>query len=101
MSSESIKFHRMNLTMIQTWFRILTPGYKNFIHKVNIFCIGNGHIHTFDASTKIVQIGWGHFIDFRVWKKKTAVTFVEWCIAQSQGISKSIQNAYTLLSMHR
>ena len=27
-------------------------------------------------SPKIVQIGWGHHVDFRVWKK-SAITFVE------------------------
>ena len=58
-SSESVKFHRMKLTMIQTWFkkksnthRLSTPGDKGLIQKVNIFCMGNGHIYAFNTPTK-------------------------------------------------
>ena len=57
-SSESAKFHCMKLTMIQTWFkksythRLSTPEDKGLIQKVNIFCMGNGHVHAFNTPTK-------------------------------------------------
>ena len=57
-SSESVKFHRMKLTMIQTWFFLKlhspfsTPGDKGLIQRVNIFCMGNWHVHAFNTPTK-------------------------------------------------
>ena len=57
-SSESAKCHRMKLTMIQTWFkksythRLSTPEDKGLIQKVNIFGMGNGHVHAFNTPTK-------------------------------------------------
>ena len=57
-SFESVKFHRMKLMMIQTWFqnsythRLSTPGDKGLIQRVNIFYMGNGHVHAFNTLTK-------------------------------------------------
>ena len=57
-SSESAKFRCMKITMIQTWFkksythRRSTPEDKGLIQKVNIFCMGNGHVHAFNTPTK-------------------------------------------------
>ena len=38
--------------------------------KVNILCLGNDHVHTFNTSTTIVQIGWRCHLDFCVWKNR-------------------------------
>ena len=57
-SSESVKFQRMKLKMIQTWFkkrytpRLSTPGNKGLIQMVNIFGTGNRHLHAFNTPTK-------------------------------------------------
>ena len=45
------------------------PVQNGLMQKVNIFCTENEHLHAFHAPTKIVQIGWGHHVNFCVWKK--------------------------------
>ena len=49
------------------------------MQKINIFYTENEHLHAFYAPTKIVQIGWGHHVNFCVWNK-SAITFGEGCI---------------------
>ena len=56
-----------------------TPVQNGLMQTVKIFCTENEHLHAFNAPTKIVQIGWGHHVDFCFWKK-SAITFGEGCM---------------------
>ena len=51
-----------------TAFRI--PVQNGLMQKVIIFCTENKHLHAVCALTKIVQIGWGHHVNFCAWKNR-------------------------------
>ena len=74
------------------------------MQKVSIFCTGNDHLHAFHAPIKIVQIGWGHHVNFCVWENRPLLlakvvdgqypSNIEWSAWYEQGdsfISKSFQ----------
>ena len=56
-----------------------TLGLNGLIQKVSIFCVENEHFHAFYAPTRIIQIGWGHHVNFCV-REKPAITFGEGCM---------------------
>ena len=56
-----------------------TLGLNGLIQKVSIFCAENEHFHAFYAPTRIIQIAWGHHVNFCV-REKTAITFGEGCM---------------------
>ena len=58
------------------------PVHNGLIKKVNTFCIGHAHLHTFHTFTKIMQIGWGHHVNF-LCLKKSAITFIEGCTSHT------------------
>ena len=56
---------KLNLKKYVRRLQILV--HNGFISKVHIFFIGNDHLHTYNKSTKIVEIGRRHQVDFYVW----------------------------------
>ena len=67
-------------TMTFTAFR--TPVQNGLMQKVNIFAQKMNTCMHFMHPTKIVQIGYGHRVNFCVWKK-SAITFGEGCTAST------------------
>ena len=69
------KLDLKNITL--TAFR--TPAQNGLMQKVNIFAHKMNTCMHFMHPPKIVQIGWGHHVDFCFWKK-SAITFGEGCM---------------------
>ena len=62
-----------------------TPVQNGLMQKVNIFCTENENLHAFYAPTKIVEIGWGHPVNFCVWKR-SAITLGEGCTVSADDL---------------
>ena len=92
------KFHLNPSNFIawnQRWFKLdLKKSYthrKGLIQSVNILYGKWKNVMHSIHSSKIVQIGWGHHVDFRVWKK-SAITFVKGCTSWGK-YHKSLKNS--------